>query len=1209
MAFNARGYETDAVMNIAEANEAFSRSQYHVAVLDYYLPDGQGDSLLLRIRAEHPDCVCIMMTTDPNPQLALDWMKQGAAAYVRKPFEPKYLLELCGRARRERSLLRVEELLEFRTRQLRESENQHREFTDTLPIGVFEADDRGTLLFVNRCAFTMFGVNPDDFSPGSLDFWQMIAPSDIVRARANFGRALASDHSPPVEYLGQGQNGQIFPVLVQSQRILRQGAPVRIRGILMDISERKRAENELAQSQRMLRKSIEGATRAADSLRQRVDELAALNALSRSINTSLSLTQTVSAALEGILKAIQPDLAFLFLREGDRLVLLGLLPEARRKRLGEIPEHRVGECMCGLAVRQQRALYSRDISADSRCTWEECKMAGIRSFAALPLRSGAEEVIGVIGLASETERDFEQQGSYLETLATQVSIAMANSRLHEDVRLELVERRQAEEALRESQATFRDLFEKSADAILLIDQSRVFVECNQAALNLLKMSRRELLNRPPVMISPEFQPDGRRSDEAAQEMIDQAYDKGLHRFDWTCVNSEGGEFIVDVSLMPILINGQNMLHTTWRDITERKQVETELQKSKLITDSIPVGLHLYHLEELSNDRTLRMVYANPAAKALTSLEPEEVVGKTLDENFPGLRALGIPQRYAEVVRTQTAITFEDITYGDNRVVLASFSVSAFPLPGNMVGIAFENITERKRMEEALRLSETGLRQLFQESPLSTMLFDKDTGDLVDVNAAALNAYGCSTREELRGYDFWCDPPYSFADALVWNRKASEEGSQQFQWLSQKKSGEFFWEDVFLRRLDIQGQPRIIAVSVDITERKRIEEERRKLQTQLNHAQKMESVGRLAGGVAHDFNNMLGVILGYTEMSLNKTEPSHPLFGHLQKIHKAAERSATLTGQLLAFARKQTVAPKVLDLNKTVEGMLQMLRRLIGEDINLAWRPGRALYPVFVDPSQVDQILANLCVNARDAIADTGKVTIETGNVSFDEAYTTNHAGFVPGEFVMLAVSDNGCGMDGETLGHIFEPFFTTKEPGKGTGLGLAMVYGIVKQNNGFINVYSEPDHGTTFKISLPQHATKAFPRTEPKQAQAAVTGCETILLVEDELDILKMSTMMLEEMGYTVIAAGTPGEAIHLAREHQGRIDLLMTDVVMPEMNGRDLAGNIMSIYPDIKRLFMSGYTANVIAHHGVLDEGINFIQKPFSMKDLGGKLREALES
>jgi CheY-like chemotaxis protein len=368
------------------------------------------------------------------------------------------------------------------------------------------------------------------------------------------------------------------------------------------------------------------------------------------------------------------------------------------------------------------------------------------------------------------------------------------------------------------------------------------------------------------------------------------------------------------------------------------------------------------------------------------------------------------------------------------------------------------------------------------------------------------------------------------------------------------------------------------------------------------------VGRLAGGGAHDFNNMLGVILGYAQLAMLKIGQDDPLHADLDEIRKAGERSADLTRQLLAFARKQTVAPQVLDLNETVEGMHNMLRRLIGEDIDLAWRPGSNLGPIFIDPSQVDQILANLCVNARDAIADTGKITIETDSACFDEAYCTDHAYFVPGEFVMLAVSDDGCGMDPETLGVVFEPFFTTKELGKGTGLGLATVYGIVKQNNGFINVYSEPGHGTTFKIYLPQHAAKAAPRSEQEQAPAPAAGGETILLVEDEQAILEVATRMLEQMGYGVIAAATPGEAIRLAREHQGRINLLMTDVVMPEMNGRDLAGNLISIYPGMRRLFMSGYTANVIAHHGVLDQGVHFLQKPFSMQDLAAKIREALD-
>ena len=383
----------------------------------------------------------------------------------------------------------------------------------------------------------------------------------------------------------------------------------------------------------------------------------------------------------------------------------------------------------------------------------------------------------------------------------------------------------------------------------------------------------------------------------------------------------------------------------------------------------------------------------------------------------------------------------------------------------------------------------------------------------------------------------------------------------------------------------------------------------KLEDQLHQAQKMESVGRLAGGVAHDFNNMLGVILGYTELAMERVEPDNPLHTNLEKIHGAAQRSADLTRQLLAFARKQTVSPKIIDLNDTIERIFKLLLRLIGEDIDLAWLPGKEVWTIKMDPTQIDQILTNLCVNARDAIVDTGKITIETGNTVFDEDYCSVHAGYMPGEYSILAVSDNGCGMDEETQSHLFEPFFTTKEMGRGTGLGLATVYGVVKQNNGFINVYSEPGQGTTFNIYLPRHRAQKPPLSEQRLDKPGERGHETVLLVEDEPAILEMTTRMLERLGYNVLAAGTPGEAVRLAQNYSGRIDMLLTDVVMPEMNGRDLAKNLLSIYPDIRRLFMSGYTASVIAHHGVLDKGVHFIHKPFSMRALGEKLREALES
>jgi len=421
-----------------------------------------------------------------------------------------------------------------------------------------------------------------------------------------------------------------------------------------------------------------------------------------------------------------------------------------------------------------------------------------------------------------------------------------------------------------------------------------------------------------------------------------------------------------------------------------------------------------------------------------------------------------------------------------------------------------------------------------------------------------------------------------------------------------------WVDILSRArsiFDDDGTPvRVVGTHTDITERKRAEKEKANLESQLLQAQKMESVGRLAGGVAHDFNNMLGVIIGRTEMLLEDTDPGLPLFEELQEICKAAERSASLTRQLLAFARKQVIAPRVLDVNETVEGMLKLLRRLIGEDIYLAWLPGGDVWPVNMDPAQIDQILANLCVNARDAIGGVGKLTIQTECVVIDEEFGNGHGGSIPGEYVLLAVSDDGCGMDKETMNQLFEPFFTTKELGKGTGLGLATIYGIVKQNNGFINVYSEPGQGTIFRVYLPRHHGETSQEPERPELGEDTRGHQTILLVEDEPTILTMTTTMLTRLGYRVLAASTPGEAIRLAEKKAGEIDLLLTDVVMPGMNGRDLDKHLRSFQPNFKTLFMSGYTADIIAHRGVLDAGVAFIEKPFTKKNLAAKLRGLLE-
>lgn len=394
---------------------------------------------------------------------------------------------------------------------------------------------------------------------------------------------------------------------------------------------------------------------------------------------------------------------------------------------------------------------------------------------------------------------------------------------------------------------------------------------------------------------------------------------------------------------------------------------------------------------------------------------------------------------------------------------------------------------------------------------------------------------------------------------------------------------------------------------DITERVQGMKEKEWCEKQLHQAQKLKSIGRLAGGVAHDFNNMLTVIVGHTALALAKVDPSQQLFNHLEEIRGAAVRSSNLTRQLLAFASKQPILPKLLDLNVSIEGMLNMLQRLIGENIKLVWLPAAEGWHILMDPSQIDQILANLCINARDAIQGVGAVYVETKNVTLERAFCAEMPNTVTGDYIMLAVSDDGCGMDKETQSKVFEPFFTTKEVGTGTGLGMSTVYGIVKQNGGFINIYSEPGKGTTFKVYLPRHTAMIDLNEEESSKIPPERGSETILIVDDEPAIIKIITMMLEGLGYAVLAAATPSEAMHLARHHDGGIHLLITDVIMPGMSGRELAENLMHICPSIKCLFISGYTNTIIAHHGVLDEGVNFIQKPISMDVLAARIREVL--
>lgn len=514
--------------------------------------------------------------------------------------------------------------------------------------------------------------------------------------------------------------------------------------------------------------------------------------------------------------------------------------------------------------------------------------------------------------------------------------------------------------------------------------------------------------------------------------------------------------------------------------------------------------------------------------------------------------------------------------------------------------------ERKRVKEELHKLSRAVEQ-----SANTIIITNIEGYIEYANPKFTETSGYSLAEALEQHTSilksGSTPPEVYQQ--LWETiNAGKEWRGEFQ--NKKKNGEIYWESASISPIkNTDGViTHFLAVKEDITARKQAEEAHAKLEDQLRQSQKMESIGRLASGVAHDFNNLLTVILGYSDLLQIKVGIKHPWVEDLEQIRRAGERAATLTRQLLAFSRQQALAPVILDLNRLVINLQKMLERLIGEDITLSTTTHPALWPITADPGQIEQVVMNLVVNARDAMPTGGKITIETNNVYLDDNYVQTHIEATIGPCVMLAVSDTGYGMDSAIQARIFEPFFTTKEQGKGTGLGLSTVYGIIKQSGGDITVYSEPGQGTTFKIYLPATETTAISLSTPQTQMASHHSTGVILLVEDDDSLRDLVRKTLQTEGYTILEAGSGAKALSLVKQFQGEIDLLLTDVVMPLMNGRELAEQLSVLYPKAKILFMSGYTNDTVVRHGLLTTEIEFLAKPFAPNTLITRVNTLLD-
>ncbi len=604
------------------------------------------------------------------------------------------------------------------------------------------------------------------------------------------------------------------------------------------------------------------------------------------------------------------------------------------------------------------------------------------------------------------------------------------------------------------------------------------------------------------------------------------------------------------------------------------------------------------------------LYVNEALGRQGKTSPGELLGRTMMECYAGIETTPMFSVLRRCMADRSTERLEnEFTFPDGSA--GWFELRMVPVPQGVCVLSVD-ITERKRAEALLGERERMFRGLFEAAPDGILVVGRG-GSILLASPEAERMFG-DPGGSLVGVSIETLLPSAQREAHARHREhffaapRSERMRHGRELMGRRIDGAEFPVNVTLSGYSYQNEAAALAIVRDTSAQRALAERLRRSEEQLQQTQKMEAIGNLAGGVAHDFNNLLSVILSYSSMLAGGLRPDDPMHADLGEIVRAGERAADLTRQLLAFSRKQVLEPRIVNLNDIISGMEKMLRRILGEDVELSVIAEPSALTVEVDTGQMEQVLLNLVVNSRDAMPMGGKLTIETKKVELDEDYVAGHLGVKAGPYVMLAISDTGVGMDAETQTRVFEPFFTTKEKGKGTGLGLATVFGIVKQSGGDIWVYSEVGKGTTIKVYLPRTRKGSISESLPMPAPRARGGGETILLVEDEETVRTVVRNILRRQGYHVLEAQSGGDALLICEQHGTTIDLMLTDVIMPRMSGRQLADRLRTLRPEMKVLYMSGYTDNAIVHHGVLDSGVSFIQKPITPEAIARKVREVLD-